>query len=427
MEKAITKLVVPNTQCQDFLLAGVLNEINPELIKLLQQDKIVPKPLLVCSGGTSSRCTAKGHWTLDLRDKYKSIIYNPNKNEVEIGAGINMQSLINLLTDKNKSFPIGLSGNTGVGYILSGGISPLSRKYGLAVDNLVEIKGVWGNGEKFKLSKPNSTATETEEIEWKAICGAASFLAIITSLKLRVQEKKSILIWEQILNPYNLAEVIMSAEVWPNYGSLYWSWEDKIKVFGVFEIESESTLDEINLIIKSLPNSSNCKTYIIESLGLLPPIKSKNEINQESKKYSEVVGLLGKGWGNHSHKIINKLEKLMHQRPDKNCSISSQQLGGHTALIPKNATSFIHRESVWKPWITATWPPGDINSKVKSLKWLKDVWESLEEVCPGVHLAQTHPHLPWHRKEMDAAFGNWIKKLKELKSSCDPKGILPPL
>ena len=27
MEKAITKLFVPNTQCQDFLLAGVLNEI----------------------------------------------------------------------------------------------------------------------------------------------------------------------------------------------------------------------------------------------------------------------------------------------------------------------------------------------------------------------------------------------------------------
>ncbi len=427
MEKAIKKLEVPNTQCQDFPLAGVLNEINPELIKLLQQDRIFPKPLLVCSGGTSSRCTAKGHWTLDLRDKYRSIICYPKKNEVQIEAGVKMESLINLLTSKNKSFPIGLSGNTGVGYILSGGISPLSRKYGLAIDNLLEIKGVWANGERFQLAKPINTVIRKEQLEWKGLCGAASFLAIITSLKLRVQERNPILIWEETLNPYNLAEVIMSAEGWPNFGSLYWSWEEKIKVFGVFEIEDESTLNKINLILNSLPFASSNKTYIINNIGMIPPIKSENQINQELKKYSEVVGLLGKGWGEQAHQIIYKLEKLIKQRPDKNCSISSQQLGGHTAQIPKNETSFIHRESVWKPWITASWTPGDIKGKEKSLKWLENVWEFLEEVCPGVHLAQTHPHLPWHRKEMDAAFGNWIYKLKELKSSCDPKGILPPV
>ena len=73
MEVAITKLLVPNTQCQDFVLAGVLNEISPELINLIKEDRISPKPLLICSGGTSSRCADQGHWTLDLRDKYKSM------------------------------------------------------------------------------------------------------------------------------------------------------------------------------------------------------------------------------------------------------------------------------------------------------------------------------------------------------------------
>ena len=136
-----------NNQAQGQKLAGVFNEINSELIDLIQSGRLHPKPLMVCGGGTSSRCAAEGHWTLDLRSQFQEIKFIKESDEIFIGAGVSMKKLLQETSKYNRSFPIGISGSTGVGYILTGGISPLSRKYGLAVDQIKEIHGYWGNGE----------------------------------------------------------------------------------------------------------------------------------------------------------------------------------------------------------------------------------------------------------------------------------------
>ena len=132
MKKPKVSIQTPNTQAQDTSIAGLFEEVNTDLIKLIQEDQLYPKPLMLCSGGTSSRCSADGHWTLDLRKNYKAIHFNPLENDVVVQAGVNMKDLLNHLVRRNRVFPTGLSGITGIGYILTGGISPLSRKYGLA-------------------------------------------------------------------------------------------------------------------------------------------------------------------------------------------------------------------------------------------------------------------------------------------------------
>ncbi len=428
MEKAIPKILVPNTQARNFNLAGVHNEINPSLITLIKEGKLNPKPLMVCSGGTSTRCASENHWTLDLRDQYKSIKFDHSKNEVVIEAGVTMKELILKLSKEKRTFPIGLSGSTGIGYILTGGISPLSRSYGLAIDNIIDIKGVWGNGNIFKISKPNLKSSIDEKFLWRALCGAAPFLAIITSLRLKTQSKNSIYVWESVLNPMQLADLIIRAEDWPHYASLSWSWQKYIKVSAVFEIKDSKTAKGIDLLIDELPKTKGSKSYIISTLLDLPNLNySDSGFSVERKKYSEVLGILGNKWGNKAYEVVNKLESLMNQRPDICCSISAQQLGGYTSTISKETTSFIHRDSVWKPWITASWEAEDHFSKNKSLEWLEEVWKSMEPICPGVHLAQLHHHLSWHKKETNAAFNDWMPTLQKLKSKYDPKGILPSI
>ena len=117
----------------------------------------------------------------------------------------------------------------------------------------------------------------------------------------------------------------------------------------------------------------------------------------------------------------------MELRPHPACSLSAQQLGGATARVCAQHTSFIHRDAVWKPWITALWPAGDLDLRQRSLTWLDEVWQLLHPVCPGVHLAQLHDHLPFHQRELDLAFGVWLPELRELKRRKDPRGMLPPL
>ena len=117
----------------------------------------------------------------------------------------------------------------------------------------------------------------------------------------------------------------------------------------------------------------------------------------------------------------------MSKRPNKNCYLAAQQLGGVSSQISRESTSFIHRQAIWKPWITASWRAGDQKAKIESLKWLNEIWSTLSPHCPGVHLAQMHQHLPWHKRETKEAFGEWLTTLQELKSRYDPQGILPRL
>tara|TARA_Y100001968_G_C19450660_1_gene768307 strand:- start:5169 stop:6455 length:1287 start_codon:yes stop_codon:yes gene_type:complete len=421
-------LEVSNYLAQDTKGAGVFDELDEDLIRLISEDRIKPKPLLICSGGTSSQCADNNKWTLDLRSKYQEINIDSSSQEVEIGGGVKMVNLINKLYKSNQSFPIGLSNQTGVGYILTGGISPLSRTYGLAVDQILELQGVWGTGESFEIKKPKEDAIIEEKLKWRALCGASIFLAIITKIKLKTQLIKPIYLLELIASPKQLSECISLSENWPNNISLQWAWRNRINISIVIEINSEFTNKNFGDLINYLPCNEPPEISKVEGISHLPNFKLKDQLNQSNKKvHSEVISLLGKEWGNNSWEAIKTIKSLMKVRPHENCYIAAQQLGGATSNKKRIESSFIHRGAMWKPWINGAWTAGDIKTKKESLNWMEKCWENIEFVCPGVHLAQIHQHLNWHPKELQRAFEDWLPELQNLKSIYDPQGLLPPL
>ena len=407
----------------------MLERVDGDLISLISRNEIKRKPLLVCSGGTTSRCASEGHWTLDLRKNYTHINFNNLNQIVEIEGGVSMGSLIKALANKNRSFPIGLSRETGVGYILTGGISPLSRSKGLAIDNILRMKGIWGSGENFDLKKPNSSSLKLDQLKWRGLCGAAPFMGIVTNITLKTYQSKPLLIWESILSPYELSKCILRAEKWPDSASFQWIWGDKIKGLAIIEIEDEKAKLIAENLINELPNKNRCvisnlKKGIVDLKPLELPIENGNSL---SEHHSEVLGIIGPDWGDSTTNIINIINEIMNRKPNKYCYIASQQLGGETSRKDFNSTGFIHRDATWKPWINVSWPAGKELERQKSLKWLEELWGNLESNCPGVHLAQLHNHLSWHKKEIRNSFNEFLPDLKYLKSICDPKGILPNL
>ena len=380
-------------------------------------------PFLVSSGGTTSRAAADEHWVVDLRKNYKNISFDSEKKLVEIEAGVKMGELSNFLKKHQRSFPIGLSGKTGMGYILTGGISPLSRSRGLAIDQIIEIQGFWGNGKEFNLTRPNGS--ESLNFEWKALCGAAIFLGIITKLKLTTQPLRPILSWTANLSFSQLSECINQSESWPNSLSLQWIYGENIFAHAIGEIkDNDQERDLINLLEK-LPFTCNRIINKINDMDSLPNLSLGN-IKGNDSLHSEVLGLLGPAWQENNLKVLKIIKSLIDQKPNKSCYIASQQLGGLTHLKDLN-TSFIHRDSIWKPWINGAWKAHDQSKREKTLEWMEECWDNLEFICPGVHLAQIHPHLKWHQKELSLAFKDWLPKLKEIKAVNDPKNLMPPL
>ena len=380
-------------------------------------------PFLVSSGGTTSRAAADKHWTLDLSKKYKNISFDLEKKHVEIESGVRMGDLSDFLKKHKRSFPIGLSGKTGIGYILTGGISPLSRSRGLAIDQIMEIRGFWGSGEEFHLLRPTTKKDST--FEWKALCGAAIFLGIITNLKLKTQPLKPLLSWTANLSFSQLSECINQAESWPNSLSFQWIFGEDIFAHAIGEINNRD--DELILmnLLEKLPFSRNRVIDKFSDMNSLPILSLGNNKNNNST-HSEVLGLLSPAWQENNPQVLKILKELIDKRPNKSCYVASQQLGGLTHLNDFD-TSFIHRDAIWKPWINGAWEAFDQAKRKRTLEWMNECWNNLEFICPGVHLAQIHPHLEWHEKELSLAFKDWLPKLQEIKAIRDPRNIMPPL
>ena len=143
---------VPNKNARDADAKQIISTISD--IKFNEnQDLFGKKYLCICSGGTTSSCSKKDLVTLDLRKNYNNIKFNQENGIVSIGGGVLMGNLLDELEKYGRLFPTGLSNLPGVGFILTGGISPLSRRYGLAIDNIQYVKGYLGNGKYFSISK----------------------------------------------------------------------------------------------------------------------------------------------------------------------------------------------------------------------------------------------------------------------------------
>ena len=426
MKKNTNFLEVPNINSRDAQIKKLIYKVEDNLFNCNKELTRKLDRLCICSGGTTSACARDGYVTLDLRKEYNKIHFEKGRNLIKIGGGVIMKDLINCLEKHNQIFPNGLSKLPGAGYILTGGISPLSRRYGLAIDNVESLKGYLGNGKLISLEK-NKLNSENQLI-WEGLKGAAPFLAIITEIGLRTFNSYPTQIIEGFLNENQLSEIINLAENFPDNLSLQWIYTDKIYVYIFAEIKTSLDKEITKKYLSNLVEYKNLKRKIYKSynqINFFPKELDLFELNPLN--HSEVISLLGGDLKNDVQIFIKHLKEIMQDKPNNSCYIASQQLGGQTKKIAHNSSFFVHRQSTWKPWIYASWNKDDLKEKEIVMEWMYESWKKLKRFFPKIHLAQIHNHLISHNEEVELAFGERLDELKSLKNICDPESILPPL
>lgn len=423
-----------NPMADDSHPAGWISTDAISLSNLIRQG-IQPTPLLVCAGGTSSRCAADGLWTLDLRARHRQLIISEVGDEVEIGTGLTMAEVLQGLQAHGRSIPVGLSTVPGCGFVLTGGVGPLSRLQGLAMDHIVGLRGVWGNGNIFDLSAPANPAASTgttlnkeSHQQWKGLLGAAPFLAVVTAIRLRTQKLTPLMIWRAVCSVQQLEIAIEAAEQWTHSASLQWAWNERIELFIACSADDPAAMAAVQSLKTLLGHCAESSITIVPGQHAQPPFGAlATSTAAKGHNHSEVISRLGPAWGQRLPSLLTDLNQLIRERPHPGCQISAQQLGGMSSQVPVSRTSFIHRDAIWKPWINAVWNANDAEGRERSLDWLFHANTILTKYCPGVHLAQIHPHLSCHKAELNDAFQDWLPVLNQLKSHHDPYGLLPPL
>jgi hypothetical protein len=113
----------------------------------------------------------------------KDIEVDPQARTVRAGGGCTWGEVDSATNEQGLATPSGIVSTTGVGGLtLGGGIGHLSRKHGLAIDNLLEADVVLASGERVRAS-----ADENPDLFW-ALRGGGGNFGVVTSFLSRLHE-----------------------------------------------------------------------------------------------------------------------------------------------------------------------------------------------------------------------------------------------
>jgi hypothetical protein len=152
----------------------------------------------------------------------KGIQVNPEARTVRAEAGVLLGELDRATQEHGLVVPAGIVSHTGLaGLTLGGGIGWTMRKFGLTIDQLLEVELITADGEFVKASE-----TENEDLFW-GICGGGGNFGIVTAFEFRLNA----------LGPLVLA------------GPVAWPMERSPEVMRFYRDWIAGAPDEVNTIV----------------------------------------------------------------------------------------------------------------------------------------------------------------------------------
>jgi len=117
----------------------------------------------------------------------KDIEVDPQARTVRVGGGCTWGEVDAATNEHGLATPSGIISTTGVGGLtLGGGLGHLTRKCGLAIDNLLEAELVLANGERVRAS-----ADENTDLYW-AIRGGGGNFGVVTSFLFQLHDVETV-------------------------------------------------------------------------------------------------------------------------------------------------------------------------------------------------------------------------------------------
>jgi FAD/FMN-containing dehydrogenase len=315
--------------------------------------------------------------------------------------------------------PAGTVSDTGAaGLTLGGGYGRLTRRFGLACDNLIGADVITADGRYVRTSE-----RENPDLLWGLRGGGGNF-GVVTSFEYRLHPVAPMMYGGRLMfSPADTPDVLRF------FAGFVADAPDELYIDGALAVvpkvgrvmvcdvcysgplkKAEAMLEPLRRFRKPLQDTLAPATYVaLQSSG--------DAGNRPGRGYYERSGFLrGIEPG-----LIDASLAIMDE-PNANGELVYWQHGGAVARVKPDATAIWHRDAARSLLVDTDWDdPHDQQARETAIAWAHEAWRKLERFTDGFYvntLAGDDPH-----RRVRATYGGNYARLVKLKDQYDPTNL----
>jgi len=378
-------------------------------------------PASVRSGGhhVAGSCIAEAGLVVDC-SRMDWVRVDPDERVATVGPGATWGDLDSATTEFGLATPGGVVSDTGVaGLTLGGGTGYLSRKHGLAADNLVAADVLCADGELRRAS------AERNADLFRALRGGDGGFGVVTAFEFDLHPVPDEL---AVCNAWYPAE--RASELLADFGAYYRDAPDETLMapyFGRIPDEYERGGDPGLCFFGTYAGDPEAGE---DELGRF---RSADALADESGRmaYTDLQSAFDSGFPHgrryywksvYTDELTDELVETLRERaaaaPGEGSSVVVWPMGGAVNRVGKDETAFRRRDAAFVCSIEAGWD--DPMTNAENVAWVRDTAGALREAGAG------GPIPNFEADTDDAAredlYGEHAEFLAEVKDRYDPEG-----
>ena len=384
--------------------------------------------LLAVRGGghnIAGNAVCEGGLLIDL-SLMRSVRVNPARRTARVEPGATLGEFDKEAQAFGLATPLGINSTTGVaGLTLGGGFGWLSRKFGLAADNLISVDVVTAEGELVQAS-----ATENSDLFW-ALRGGGGNFGVVSSFEFRLHPVGPMVLSGLIVHPFARAKELLAG-----YRQAASKAPDELTVWVVLRqapplpfLPTEVHGKEILVFAVCYTGDEADGKRELEPLRALgEPIADVIGMQPYAAWQTAFDPLLTPGAYNYwkSHNFVELSDGLLDtlaghaaRLPTAECEIFIGQLGGTTSRVAVDATAYPHRNANFVMNVHTRWrEPAD---ERRSIEWARQLFAETAPHATGGVYVNFMPEDEIDR--VSSAYGANYARLAALKAKYDPGNL----
>lgn len=373
-------------------------------------------PIAIRCGGHNVAGTSVGDGgvVIDM-GRFKSVRVDPAQRKARAGGGVLWCEYDHETQAFGLASPGGAISTTGIaGLTLGGGYGYLSRRYGMACDNLISADVVTASGELVTASPTNHS-----DLFW-ALRGGGGNFGVVTSFEFQLHLLRNPL-GGMIVFPFELAKPVLQ----------------------LFRDVSLEAGDDVALLAAILPSPAGgqCAAVVISDIGTTG--EGERAVERFRRLGSVIMDTMGrmpycamqqqvdisypKGerhyWKSAFMKtlpdeVIDMVIDIARAAPTPRDTILFEGYGGAVARVPADATAFGHRDAMFNMGFLAISDDPAIDAEQKA--WARDAWQKTLHYTTGLaYVNYMSEGEDVHTAYNDARY----QRLAAIKAQYDPANL----